>query len=41
MLSLWTNGDVGVTAAFATIQMALIALFLIATRLVLRVKIYD
>lgn len=41
MLSLWTNGDVGVTAAFATLQMVLIALFLVATRLVFRVKLYD
>jgi iron(III) transport system permease protein len=41
MLSLWTNGDVGMTAAFATLQMVLIALFLIATRLFFRVKLYD
>lgn len=41
MLSLWTNGDVGVTAAFATLQMVLIALFLLATRLLFRVKLYD
>lgn len=41
MLSLWTNGDVGVTAAFATLQMLLITLFLLATRLLFRVKLYD
>lgn len=41
MLSLWTNGDVGVTAAFATVQIVLIALFLAATRLLFRVKLYD
>lgn len=41
MLSLWTNGDVGVTAAFATVQMLAIALFLFAARLLFRVKLYD
>ena len=41
MLGLWTNGDVGMTAAFATLQMVLIAFFLIATRLLFRVKLYD
>lgn len=41
MLSLWTNGDVGVTAAFATLQIAMIAVFLFATKLIFRVKLYD
>lgn len=41
MLSLWTNGDVGVTAAFATLQIVMIGLFLTATRLLLKVKLYD
>jgi iron(III) transport system permease protein len=41
MLSLWTNGDVGELAAFATIQMVMIAVLLVLSRILLGVKIYD
>ncbi|MEQ8445158.1 MAG: iron ABC transporter permease [Pelagibacterium sp.] len=41
MLSLWTNGDVGELAAFATIQMVMIAVLLVFSRILLGVKIYD
>ncbi|WP_339637007.1 iron ABC transporter permease, partial [Celeribacter baekdonensis] len=41
MLSLWTNGDVGELAAFATLQIVMIAVLLILSRLLFKVKIYD
>jgi iron(III) transport system permease protein len=41
MLSLWTNGDVGELAAFATLQIVMIAALLIVSRLLFKVKIYD
>lgn len=41
MLSLWTNGDVGPLAAFATLQIIMIAAMLILARVLLKVKIYD
>lgn len=41
MLSLWTNGDVGVLAAFATLQIVMIAVLLILARILFKVKIYD
>ena len=41
MLSLWTNGDVGVLAAFATFQIVLVATLLLLARFLFKVKIYD
>ena len=41
MLTLWTNGEVGITSAFATLQILAIAIFLVAARRVFRVKLYD
>lgn len=41
MLTLWTNGEVGVTSAFAALQIVMIAFFLLAARLAFRVKLYD
>jgi iron(III) transport system permease protein len=41
MLSLWNNGDVGVTAAFATLQIIMIALFLLLARIFFKVKLYE
>ena len=41
MLSLWTNGDVGELAAFATLQIVMIAALLILSRLLFKVKLYD
>lgn len=41
MLTLWTNGEVGVTSAFATVQILAIAVFLLAARLIFKVKLYD
>lgn len=41
MLSLWNNGDVGVTAAFATLQIVMIALFLLLARIFFKVKLYE
>lgn len=41
MLTLWTNGEVGITSAFATLQILAIAIFLLAARLIFRVKLYD
>lgn len=41
MLTLWTNGEVGVTSAFATVQILAIAMFLLAARLIFKVKLYD
>lgn len=41
MLTLWTNGEVGITSAFATLQILAIAIFLVAARLIFRVKLYD
>lgn len=41
MLSLWTNGDVGPLAAFASFQIVLIAVLLILARVLFKVKIYD
>jgi iron(III) transport system permease protein len=41
MLSLWTNGDVGELAAFATLQIVMIAALLILSRIIFKVKIYD
>ncbi|WP_299428014.1 iron ABC transporter permease [uncultured Shimia sp.] len=41
MLSLWTNGDVGELAAFATLQIVMVAVLLILARVLFKVKIYD
>lgn len=41
MLTLWTNGEVGITAAFATLQIIAIAIFLAAARILFKVKLYD
>ncbi|SEB84980.1 iron(III) transport system permease protein [Nitratireductor aquibiodomus] len=41
MLGLWENGAAGVTAAFATLQIVMIAILLIAARLVFGVKLYE
>lgn len=41
MLTLWTNGEVGVTAAFASLQILGIAVFLTAARILMGVKLYD
>ena len=41
MLTLWTNGEVGVTSAFAAVQILAITVFLVAARLLFKVKLYD
>lgn len=41
MLSLWTNGEVGLLAAFASLQIVMIAVLLVLARILFKVKIYD
>jgi iron(III) transport system permease protein len=40
-LGLWENGVAGVTAAFATLQIVIIAALLLAARWLFRIKLYE